>query len=227
MAIDDIKRLYPTVNIGQVLNILPERNAIFITNPKAGCSTVKLMLFKAHTGDLELDPKSVHEIHPLPLPRDIGWPKVDAMLSGGAYLFTFVRDPVARAVSAYADKIVRQRFRFAHMVQRTLGRAEDPDDLVSFGDFVTALELQRPEDMDPHWRPQHINVMHGAIAYNRVGRLENFDADWSSIRAETGIPDVPMVHRNRRAARIEVSATDAEAARLREIYREDCALFGY
>jgi sulfotransferase famil protein len=46
--------------------------------------------------------------------------------------------------------------------------------------------------MDAHWRPQHLNLGHGLIEYDLVGRLETFTADAARVRDATGMPDIPM-----------------------------------
>lgn len=226
MNIDELTASYPSVNIGQVLNILPKYDTVFITNPKAGCSSIKLMLFKAHTGDYTLDPPNVHAERILPRPSSVGWDRVASMLSGGAYRFTFVRHPIKRAISAYNDKIISQRFAHAGKVQRALGRQENPNEPVSLDDFVAALEAQPVEEMDPHWRPQHINIMHSSIEYDFIGRLESFDRDIARVKADAGLPDVPLVHRNKRAKAGSEAPRDI-VRRLEKVYKRDFEVFGY
>ena len=61
--------------------------------------------------------------------------------------------------------------------------------------------------MDPHWRPQHVNLMHPLIEYDRVGKLENFDWDLAKICKEAGIREVPVEKRNSKGPPIKTACT--------------------
>lgn len=88
-----------------------------------------------------------------------------------------VKNPKA-ALHAYLDKLVAKAPRWHARVQSALGVPVDLDAEISFEEFVSAIERQDPVgEMDPHWRPQHVNLMHPVISYDLVGRVETFDAD--------------------------------------------------
>jgi hypothetical protein len=114
-------------------------------------------------------------------------------------------------------------------VQQALGQPVDPDHVPTFDEFVAALEAQEPIDLDPHWRPQHLNLMHGVVELDYVGRLETFAADLERVRELAGLPQVPLDARNRRAT-VADSLFDGRPDLLRrvgEVYARDFELYGY
>jgi hypothetical protein len=114
-------------------------------------------------------------------------------------------------------------------VQQALGLPVDPNHVPTFDEFVDALEAQDPIDLDPHWRPQHLNLMHGVVELDYVGRLETFGADLERVRDLAGMPKVPLEVRNRRPT-VADSLFDGRLDLLRrvgEVYARDFELYGY
>jgi hypothetical protein len=84
-------------------------------------------------------------------------------------------------------------------------------------------------DMNPRWRPQHVNLLHPLINYDRLGRLENFESDLERIRAEAGLPDVPIEVRNASKQARTDSVYDNRpdlVRRVEQIYATDFELYG-
>jgi hypothetical protein len=227
-----LRDYFPGGGPGRRLLPLPEQGCIYVRNAKAGTSTITLWLHRIHTGDHEFTPRlSIHKENALPRFQDVGWDQVVRMLNGEAFRFSFVRDPVRRAESAYVSKVLTERpgKPWRGYVQRALGRPEDPGQVPSFEEFVTALELQEPIRMDAHWRPQHLNLMHGLVEYDFVGRLESFADDLARVRELAGLPDVPIEVRN-----VSTKASDSLydgrpdlLRKVREVYARDLELYGY
>jgi hypothetical protein len=227
-----MKGFYPHVSLSYHLHPLPEHGIVYVKNPKAGCSTILVWLSRLHTGQEDFSPANVHTENPLPKAGEVGWPRVGRMLGGSAYRFSFVRDPLRRLESAYRDKILRAtRPVWREQVRTTLGLPADDDTEIDFEQFVTALEQQDPvAEMDPHWRPQHVNLMHPLVQYDKVGRLESFDEDLAVIRQEAGVPDVPVERRNTRSSEEAHSVYDGRSdlvRRVRDLYATDLELYGY
>jgi hypothetical protein len=154
------------------------------------------------------------------------------MLGGEAYRFTFVRDPLRRLESAYRDKIVRaSSSQWRDKIRRSLGLPPGSEEPLDFEQFLDGLEQQDPvAEMDPHWRPQHVNLMHPLIEYDRIGKLENFDADLAKICEDAGIRDVPLERRNVRRTPDHESVYDRRPdleRRVRELFATDFELYGY
>ncbi len=226
-----LKDYFPDGKVAGRLCPLPDQGCIYVRNAKAGCSTVILWLHRVHTGDHDFLPAlNIHKEHRLPQVKDVGWDRVARMLAGDAFRFSFVRDPIGRVESAYRDKILSvQNDRWRILVQETLGMPMDPKRTLTFDQFVAALELQEPLRMDPHWRPQHLNLMHGLVEYDLVGRLENFAGDLARVRELAGLPDVPIEVRNVVAKPSDrlVDGHPALLRKVRNIYARDFELYGY
>jgi hypothetical protein len=220
---------YPEKRAWQYFVPLPERGLIYVKNPKAGSSTMMLWLHRLHTGDPTSDLQLMHREHQLPRVRDVGRRQVVAMLRGSAYRFSFVRHPVRRLESVYWAKMVRShgyRLRAA----RALGFDATPDTVLSFETFLAALERQDPLMMDAHWRPQHLNLLHPLVTYDRIGRLESFDADLARICEEAGLPPVPVQSKNVSPRKRPDSVYDGRpdlVRRVEDLYAKDFELYGY
>lgn len=207
---------------------LPEYGVVYVKNPKAACSTVLLWLSRVHHRDDTLRPDNVHKEHDLPRPGDVGWRTTLDLLSGEGYRFTFVRDPLTRLESAYHDKIVRAAApRWREPIQRILG----VDSMPTFAQFLSAIERQDPAvEMDPHWRPQHVNLMHPLVTYDRVGKVETFAESLTLIQRESGLPGAPAEIRNEQRRRRGPSVYDDRpdlVERARAVYALDLELYGY
>lgn len=228
-----LRSYYPHGRFASRLTPLPSLGLIYVRNAKVATGTTLLWLHRIHTGDYDFVPQTnIHVEHALPRPTDVGWDTVVRMLNGAAFRFSFVRDPVRRVESAYRDKVVRHRSYSGRAdLQRTLGLPVDPRRDLSFDQFVAALTIlaEDPLTMDPHWRPQHLNLMHPLIHYDYVGRLETYAADLARIREASGLPDLPIP---------QLYVSDKPPARLldgrpgllrtvRTIYAADFELFGY
>jgi hypothetical protein len=215
--------------LGRHVIAVPTLGCVYVKNAKAGCSTMMLWLDRAYTGEHDFLTEHIHREHRLPRPRETGWRTVLRMLDGEAYRFTFVRDPLARARSTWYAKFVLGRSVWGPRLQPLLGLPVDPETPLTFEQFVTAMELQEPLEMDEHWRPQHLNLMHPVVEYDFVGRLERFDADFATVREQAGLPDVPVTIPNSRKAG-QPDPYDGRpdlVRRVQAIYATDLELYGY
>lgn len=224
-----LRRRFPDTNLSNHLRPLPEHGVIYVKNPKAACSTILVWLDRIHTREFDHEFTNVHKPHRLPAVREVGWRRVSRMLSGEAYRFTFVRHPLRRFESAYWDKNVHS-VRWRPEVQRALGLPEDEGSSLTFEQFLDAVEQQDPvTEMNGHWKPQHVNLMHPLVSYDRIGRLESFSEDLERVREEAGLPRVPLQVRNVSKHRGE-SVYDGRpdlVRRVEAIYATDYELYGY
>jgi hypothetical protein len=208
---------------------MPDHGCIYVKNLKAGCSTVTLWLHRIHTGDHEFSPATQrHAEFQVPRPATVGWRRVVRMLRGEAFRFTFVRDPIRRAESAYTDKILNDDL-LRSRLREAAGMPGSRDEAVSLDQFVAALETTDPLAMDPHWRPQYLNLMHPLVDYDLIGRLENFTADLARVRETAGLPDVPLEVRNRSDKLVGslLGGRPDLRRRLEAVYARDFELYGY
>lgn len=224
-----LRDYFPERALDRRLIPMPDYGCIYVKNAKVATSSLLLWLHRIHTGDVDAVVRNIHDNHALPVPTVVGWPHVLRMLSGEAFRFTFVRHPLPRVESAFLDKVVREkRPTWRNMVRKSLGVTDPDDGEVSFEQFVESLEVQDPIRMDPHWRPQHLNLMHPVLAYDFVGRLETFDADLAKVREATGMPDVPLIVRNKTAHDNSLLRDNPRLRRrLEVVYSTDMELYRY
>jgi hypothetical protein len=225
-----MRQYFPGRGMRRYLCPVPEHKVIYVKNPKAGCSTILVWLDRLHTGDYDHEFGDVHQENRLPTVRDLGRATIERMLSGSAYRFSFVRHPVRRFESVYWDKLVHN-LKWRKNVPAALGLDLSPDTVVPFEQFLSIVEKQDPvSEMDPHWRPQHVNLMHPLVTYDHVGRLEDFAAELEHIREAAGLPHVPLEVRNtsRRTETDSVYEGRPDLVRrVEQLYATDFELYGY
>lgn len=228
--------------LGETIQYVPAYNALYLLNPKAACSSLRLWLLRTQAKNPSWYPEpgenGVHHVPTDPAARlpdpqsDLGWHRVYGLLHGDAYVFSFVRHPISRCLSAYYDKIVRVNENpIRGEIQASLGRNVDPDDAVTFDDFLTALEAEAPAAQNNHWRPQHINVFHGTAKHALIGKVENFNADFARLCEESGMPRAGIGHEHKQAPNtLHEEILGGRSDRLRRIvklYEADLEIFGY
>ena len=150
----------------------------------------------------------------------------DPAFYDAAYVFTFVRDPLARFVSAYDHIQTGDLWDYLPEMRRLLDRqggtvAEVAERLAPAAEILGL----------PWFAPQHgFLEIRGRLAVNRVFKTESFTTDLDVIRAETAIRFRPPAAVNRRGDPATAAAERlgaAAVANLRRIYARDFTLFGY
>ena len=130
------------------------------------------------------------------------------------FLFTFVRNPYTRLLSAYLDK----------------GLTKAPQR--SFADFITYLEHGGLYE-NAHWAPQvaMLPVRVERLAF--IGRVEQLEQDLETVidrifgEGTFSAARSREVNRKGAAERLGQYYTDDLAARVYTLYREDFETFGY
>jgi hypothetical protein len=142
------------------------------------------------------------------------------------FRFTFVRHPLDRLLSCYAQKIVL----YARQLQMPLlfwryGRRFWPE--MSFAEFVTAVAAIPDGRADRHFRSQHTFVYTGGrLAVDFVGRFEQLAQDWAQVQQQTGLGPLPHFNPSPHKPFTEMyTPMLAQLAAAR--YRQDLALFAY
>ena len=144
---------------------------------------------------------------------------VPPSLTNDFFRFAFVRDPRARLVSCWRDKILKPRAAGA----RPLG-LEERASLQDFGDFVQYVVQHDPTTCDHHFRPQTqlVDVEH----VDFIGRFENFENDTRTVFEQLGIPAV-LPHANRSSSTHDDPYTPSLLAQVEEYYAADLEAFSY
>jgi hypothetical protein len=156
------------------------------------------------------------------------------------YKFSFVRDPVDRAVSMYKYALTMEASRKSASVwrqaffQTPIGIRFDPlrwpavkaaAECSSFSAFLRHEGAMSDLGMRPQWLSLS-DTRNGNAIVDAVGRYEHLERDFDKIRRELGLPSVPIRRRNVSDKR-EAVVSEADLALLEHRYRDDLMRFGY
>lgn len=139
------------------IKYVPEKNIAYINNPKVGCSTIKRSLLGQDVGNVHL---ASH------------FNKLDNPF---VPLFTIVRNPYTRIVSGYLNKIGPDRddaYTWGRFYKK-YGLSENS--IPTFDEFINIICNSAEEDLDPHFRPQYLNIMFDSIKPERIFFLEKME----------------------------------------------------
>ena len=221
-------QVLPTQHILQ--NALRENSDygfIYLNNPKVGCSTIKSNLWAGVRGKAPARDAQVHQLPGSPFANVLPEPEA----AKRAFVFTFVRNPFQRLVSAYLNKVESRTDQVWNGFASRRGL--DPTAKVGFDQFVEVICGHPPEDNDPHWRPQHFNALYPLVTPNVVADLESLDALLPQILTRIFGVAAPVMSQRRshstlaRASWRSYFADAGTWARVRRVYEADCAAFGY
>ena len=99
------------------------------------------------------------------------------------FRFSVVRNPFARLLSAYLDKIGGQKEKSKQNLFRHLNAVPNFDPLsLSFEAFVDIVVATRDSHLNKHWLPQINCLAPDYISCNYIGHFENMDAILDRLR---------------------------------------------
>lgn len=224
-----VPQVAPTAMIlRQTLRASREHGVVFLNNAKVGCTTVKMQLWCAAQGCRPADIRDVHALPGSPFENDVatlGW-------ASEAFVFAFVRHPYPRVVSAYLSKVAVMQDNVWADAARLGGRDPGlPTDFDTFVEFISgiAADLQ-----DPHWRPQHLNLLYPFVVPNLLADIGAIDALLPGVvarlfpgRAAEGRVRVAGYRTGARDRFRDYLRDPGTVGRLRRLYAEDFDAFGY
>lgn len=156
----------------------PARSFLYMKNHKAACTTVMATLI-AQMAMLNGEAYDRATISPHKPPQSLlktgkrGLSCEDVMsaiLNPSVFKFTIIRDPIARTVSAWADKI-QSGGKHNAALMKFLGR--DPSDELSLGVFIDIIAHDEgARDLDRHWRSQRLEIGFDHIPFDYIGTVE-------------------------------------------------------
>lgn len=205
-----------------------EYRIVYFDVPKVASSTVKLALYELANGaplQAGNPVERVHRLHPAD-PRNV---RRDLARYRDYWCFTVVRDPVARLLSAYGNRIVHHRDtykgRLAHLRAALLGLPMDPDP----DTFFTRLGRYRLQSgsIRSHVRPMARFLGGDLSRFDRVYRIEEMDLLAADLAARTGRQlGFPRTQAAGRKLRLEEISDAALAALLRDTQEDYAFLDG-
>jgi hypothetical protein len=147
--------------------------------------------------------------------------------------FTVVREPAARLLSGYIEKIgqgLKQSEPFVAALKQATGRDVAAAD-ITLDQFLDVIGAQESRDQDPHWRRQADHVGLGIVPYDAIIHLEELDASWPRIAELTSTPGLQeqFFCRNSTGARNRMQDyyTPALLERVAEVYARDYSELDY
>lgn len=229
------------------IHISTQNSYIYFEVPKVACSTTKLTLqqLEAKTAGLSSPPQEMSIIHNkqqslLLSPSDIGLDKFCEMLKDSSiFKFGFVRNPYTRILSAFLSKMKWKDSPYKKKIAHILN--VDINSNITFKQFVYAVSQQSEFEMDPHWRPQSIQLFRNLITYDFIGFFENFEQDLQEALKYIALNKDNKNHlSNRDTERINMKGRKTSAnnklesfydreiqSLVKDIYQNDFINFGY
>lgn len=198
------------------------RGFIYFRVPKAANSTIIVNLL-----DQVPDGPSKHAKRAFDRASSLSREEVSG-LAERFFLFSVVRDPYTRVVSAYLDKILRRKPR-ADKVRTSLSLPAGTE--ISFTEFCRYL-YAGGVDGDPHWYRQVDLIPCGHEMLHFVGRVESLADDLGYITRRIDGQPLPRErlrdsHRTGAGSCLEELYTTECIDIVRTVYAADFATFGY
>ena len=205
-------------------------NLLYLNNPKCGCTTVKHALWLASDALLGRNTlaRNVHDRKADPFARNVfRLSSRQRKRVAEAVVFSVVRNPFTRVLSAYVDKVANDPIVWPIFLKRfglkpAVGKKE-----LSFADFLGLLAVAHDDLLDGHFRPQCRNLLLPLARPVFVGCVENM----STVDAFLEARGIPFRDERMNATRAYEQLTafydSRTAALVRERYADDFACFGY
>lgn len=180
--------LSPTEQMN-ALRYSPFHRLVYVKNQKAACTSIEYSLWTdkdRKTGRRTFWGRTHDKRSPL-LGGASAWRDVDADSLHDVEVFTVVRNPFSRILSAYLHHVYDENLRSRLSRRLGLWRSKDirrqffqavgmdPKRSLGFGEFVERLVEAPHERLTGHFRPQVTNVLWGELVYDFLGRLEEPD----------------------------------------------------
>jgi len=137
--------------------------------------------------------------------------------ANGWFVAAFVRHPLDRLVSAWADKS-------RAMTPGLLHCGFEAD--MSFDDFVT--HVAQHDDDDHHLRQQYRFIVHrGRLSVDFIGRYERLEDDWGLLRKMFGLQALTHVNPSPRSRDFASYYTAKSRETAENTYRRDLRFLDY
>jgi hypothetical protein len=205
------------------------RKYIYLDNPKVASSFIKSALLQAEVRDGTLpDRPGADDIHGTGF-----WDTQYDLRHANCFVFSFVRNPFARILSCYLDKISTANGPPGHIGTRKCfcsDYAIPYETEISFTAFLEAISNSDPETENAHWGAQSRNLLSGSLAIDSIGNVEHMEEDVRHILLRAGA-DIRksrgQEHATDAGTKLEQYYGPAERELVIRKYEQDFDRFGY
>jgi hypothetical protein len=250
-VVKKILRHYPLADPANVIARLRfssfvnvNKRYLYFEVPKAACTEMKELLrlqegappIKLFAGNLPETRREmfVHARENVPLPSlvDVDDATQKDVLESSDFLrLTIVRNPYARLVSAWRNKVVPCEPGCERLYLEIRGRLPDMHSkaLIAFDEFVGYLETKCDlSNSDPHWRRQVDHLFLEALNFSHVGKVENLAASLSMLQQHLGLPEPLTAGLKNVSAPVSLTTYNQDLAdKVYVLYQQDFERLGY
>jgi len=157
-------------------------------------------------------------------------------------VFTIVRHPFERLVSAYRDKFElakKYAYIYSHYANKILSLSSPLEvkkmRRPTFSEFVNYLLREPVHKFNDHWVPYWLHCHVCELEYDIIGKMETIGEDMEFIAEESGLAaaNISLPWANKRGSGHQISLdyfqglSLTQVKRLYEIYKPDFEMFGY
>lgn len=220
------------------------RRYLYFEVPKAACTQMKELLrlqegappIKLFVGKLPVTRREmfVHARENVPLPSLVDLDEAtqrDVLESSDFLRLTIVRNPYARLVSAWKNKVVPCEPGCERLYLEIKGHLPDMHSkgLIAFDEFVRYLETKCDlSTCDPHWRCQVDHLFVDALNFSHVGKVEDMAVSMALLQQHLALPELPLVGRKNVSAPVGLATYNQNLAdKVYSLYQQDFKRFGY
>jgi MMP 1-O-methyltransferase len=240
---------YPTLppeiiraRIGYATYVSVKRKYLYCEVPKAACTSLKALIHAVERlprieplrGSLRETRRDmfVHDRGQFRMPSLLDFDDAQQehiLTSPEFFRFTVVRNPYTRLESAWKDKVRNCAPNYEYLYHRLKGElpcGKDPESIITFAEFVDAIEPANLLSCDHHWRLQTATTFHPALSFTHIGRLEAMEDTLERFLAHVDRLDLKHAQ-SMNASESSSSFTEAIANKVWTLYRTDFTTFGY
>ena len=213
--------------LSAVIHFVPGSNLLYMNNAKVACTNVKWSLIDAFAPEAGAAVDNIGWVHrraETPFAKGPGL--AEALKDGNFTVFSMVRHPRRRFISAYFNKVHRARSPSGIHILESVGldpeRRHKPKAVLQ-----GLLRLQR-QDINPHVAPQVVNLFWGSVRYAKVFRLESLKRNGEALVFDDF--RLPMADKSRHSTQHKVDLSlfdDEDYEMIDHLYRDDYEAFGY
>ena len=206
----------------------------YMETPKAACTTTKALLWRLEgLGPRPCEANRLHERpwwdrrrSPLTVPEEQAR---EALVGGSVFRFFVWRDPVARQLSAYNEKIRLGHYAAGSPLAALVGRIRTAFDLrpeqeIGFDQFSEFVCAMPDRDREHHVMSQRMQLLTDFIDYHYAVRTDDYAAGMADVLSAIGVPKrrrPDLTERHNSSCCDAVLVSKATSDRIRKAYSGD------